>query len=232
MATMPTQAHRINDGLLTGQSQEHLVPVQQHQIHQGVVSAFTAMANAAQQAGFELTIASGFRSFERQQMIWDNKFNGLRPILDSNSQPLDPSKLTDEQKIEAILRWSALPGASRHHWGTDIDVYARNCLPKDTHLQLEPWEYQTGGHQAEFADWLDQNMAQFEFFLPYQHDLGGVANEPWHLSYHPISQTLMQQLTPELLHRTLSHSQVAGRSQILANLDRLYNRYIVNICEV
>ncbi|MGF1833853.1 M15 family metallopeptidase [Photobacterium sanguinicancri] len=231
---MPTTpfAHRISDGLLTGQSTDHLVSHQQHFIHQAIEPDFLAMQQAAKVAGFELCLASGFRSFERQQMIWDNKFNGLRPILDHNSQPLDPELLSDKEKIMAILRWSALPGASRHHWGTDIDIYARNCLPVGVQLQLEPWEYQDGGHQAELTQWLTEHMAKYGFYLPYKNDLGGVSAEPWHLSYHTVSQPLLQHFTLELLHRTINQSQVAGKSQILANLDSIYNRFIINICEV
>ena len=44
-----------------------------------------------------------------------------------------------------ILRWSALPGGSRHHWGTEIDIFDPDLLPQGQSLQLEPWEYESGG---------------------------------------------------------------------------------------
>ncbi len=62
----------------------------------------------------------------------------------------------------AILRWSALPGGSRHHWGCDFDVYARNLLPPGTQLQLEPWEY-LEGHQLAFYQWVEANLDSFGF---------------------------------------------------------------------
>lgn len=230
--TSSTSARPLSAGQLTGQTDTHLVSYQQHLLHRDVQPAFASLQQAATQAGFDLQIASAFRPFERQLQIWNNKFNGSRPLLDSNSQPINASLLSELEKINAILRWSALPGASRHHWGTDIDVYAANCLPKDVSLQLEPWEYETGGHQAEFSAWLNEQMAQFGFYLPYAEDRNGVAVEPWHISYYPISQLLVKQLTPELLYHTLNASQIAGKSQILRNLDNLYSRYIENICEV
>ncbi|WP_299015980.1 M15 family metallopeptidase [uncultured Photobacterium sp.] len=225
-------ARRLSAGQLTGQTETHLTYHQQHLLHREMQPAFTALQQAAAIAGFDLRLASAFRTFDRQLLIWNNKFNGTRPLLDSNSQPMDTSQLTELEKIHAILRWSALPGASRHHWGTDVDVYAANCLPEGTKLQLEPWEYENGGHQAEFSAWLNQHMEQFGFYLPYAEERGGVAAEPWHISYYPISRHLLQQLTPELLYHTLNASQIAGKSQILENLDNLYSKYIENICEV
>jgi LAS superfamily LD-carboxypeptidase LdcB len=227
-----TFAQQLTAGQLTGQNIDHLVSHQQHLLHKDMQPAFAALQKAAQLAGFDLQLASAFRPFERQLLIWNNKFNGLRPLLDSNSQPLDTDTLSELEKVEAILRWSALPGASRHHWGTDVDVYAKNCLPENTQLQLEPWEYQTNGHQAAFSQWLSAHMGEHGFYLPYAEDKGGVAQEPWHISYHPISQTLQQQLTLDLLYHTLSKNEVAGKSQILKNLDSLYTRFITNICEV
>ncbi|MCZ8486094.1 D-alanyl-D-alanine carboxypeptidase family protein [Vibrio lentus] len=35
---------------------------------------------------------------------------------------------SEQQKLSAILRWSALPGASRHHWGCDFDVFAHQSF--------------------------------------------------------------------------------------------------------
>ncbi|WP_311567832.1 M15 family metallopeptidase [Photobacterium arenosum] len=217
---------------LTGLDESHLCEYQHRLIHQDVQAALATLQQAATDAGFALTIASAFRSFERQMLIWNNKFNGVRPILDSCSQPLDTSCLSELDKIRAILRWSALPGASRHHWGTDLDVYASNCLPQDTQLQLEPWEYEEGGHQAAFNTWLTDNMGRFGFYRPYAVDLGGVAVEPWHISYFPVSQSLREQLTPSQLATVIGDQPVAGKSHILAKLDTLYSKYINNICEV
>lgn len=232
MLIHPTTARPHSAGQLTGQDTSHLVAVGNQFVHQQMAPALRAMQQAAQTAGFDLRLASAFRPFERQLLIWNNKFNGLRPILDSQSQPLDPVTLTDLEKIHAILRWSALPGGSRHHWGTDVDVYAANCLPQDTALMLEPWEYEPGGHQAEFSEWLCHNMHSFGFYLPYREERDGVACEPWHISYFPVSQHLLAQLTPDMLKAVLSHSDIAGKSHILKNLDNLYIKYIENICEV
>ncbi|MGF1680475.1 M15 family metallopeptidase [Photobacterium minamisatsumaniensis] len=232
MIKHPTNVRQHTAGQLTGQLDTHLVPFGQHFVHQQAAPALQALKNAALKAGFDLQLASAFRPFERQLLIWNAKFSGQRPLLDSNSQPLDPSALSELDKIHAIMRWSALPGGSRHHWGTDVDVYAANCLPNGTQLQLEPWEYQGQGHQAEFSLWLTETMPEYGFYLPYREDRNGVAVEPWHISYSPISNILLHQFTSDMLKRTLSKADIEGKSQILINLDSLYSKYIENICEV
>ncbi|MCV5887699.1 M15 family metallopeptidase, partial [Escherichia coli] len=88
-------------------------------LHPKVVNDLLKMINAATEAGFKMEIASGFRDFNRQKAIWNGKFSGELPILDINSRPLNKAELNDEEKLMAILRWSALPGGSRHHWGFD-----------------------------------------------------------------------------------------------------------------
>jgi len=47
--------------------------------------------------------------------------------------------------VRAILHWSALPGASRHHWGTEIDVIDRAALADGRKAQLIPAEYGADG---------------------------------------------------------------------------------------
>ena len=118
------------DGELFGLSQASMTDcVLGGRIRCEVLPFLTVLARAAQQAGFELAVASGFRDFERQKWIWDAKASGERPLLDERGQPLDARQLTDRERMWAILRWSALPGASRHHWGTEVDVFDRSSLP-------------------------------------------------------------------------------------------------------
>ncbi|MBD1575898.1 MULTISPECIES: M15 family metallopeptidase [Vibrio] len=217
---------------LTGLSQSHLesITVGQRQflIHKEIKLALQGLIASAQGHGFDFSIASSFRDYQQQAVIWNNKFSGQRPILDNQSQPLDSSLLSALEKIHAIMRWSALPGASRHHWGCELDIYAHNCLPENTKLQLEPWEYQTG-HQAEFSDWLQQALPQYGFYLPYQQELGGVAIEPWHISHGETSQMMQDQLTPDDLQQVWQQYPFLGLETVLKNQQTLYNQYIINV---
>lgn len=216
--------------ILTGQSQDHLIELDHTLMNKDIKQDFLLLQKAALKAGFDLQIASCFRDFERQLTIWNNKFTGKSLLLDENSTPLNPSKLRDEEKINAILRWSALPGASRHHWGTDMDVYAKNLLPQDTKLQLEPWEYHTG-HQHSFYLWLKDHLSDFGFFFPYAKDNGGIAAEPWHISHLTTASIYQEKLDLSLLIQTIQQSSIEGKNTILPMLDNIYSRFITNICQ-
>ena len=221
-------------GQLAAQCQPpHLLtlPEQPVLLHCQVLPAFLTLQDQARQAGLQLSAVSGYRSFAQQLQIWNNKFNGLRPILDHASRPIDPAILSDEDKVFAILRWSMLPGASRHHWGTEIDVCDYSALPQGYQLQLVPQEYDDGGYLAELNHWLEANLPGTDFYRPYRQDLGGVAREPWHLSYRPIAAQAQQDLSLALLTETITAADICGKQAILANLEQIYHQYASNVCD-
>lgn len=216
----------IDTEMLTGQSTAHLVNFGQHRLHPQALSAFQSMQQQAALAGFNLQPASTFRDFTRQQAIWNDKFNGKRPVLDANSQPIDISLFTPEQRCLAILRWSALPGASRHHWGSDLDIYDPDLLPANQKLRLEPEEYENGGYFSELTLWLTENMAKYGFYRPFQQDLGGVAIEPWHLSYRPLAERYEQLLTPDVLLNAWQGKEIAGYEWLKNHLSQVFVEFI------
>lgn len=212
--------------LLTGKSREHLVILpnslsDKHYLQPEVVKAFLALQYAAKEDGFNLQVASTFRDFERQKLIWNAKFNGERKVHDENGVAIEMTALSDLEKCKAILRWSAVPGASRHHWGTDIDVFDPELLPKNTSLLLEPWEYLAGGYFAELTKWLQTNAEKFGFYFPFDGTRGGVGFEPWHISYYPISNEYEKCLSYEILAAAWQGEDVAGKTCLLANFDEL-----------
>ena len=136
------------------------------------------------------------------------------------------NKFKEGEIVYAILRWSALPGASRHHWGSDMGVYDISRMPEDYKVQLVPQESEPGGPFYDFHLWLDDNLKHFNFFRPYAHDLGGIAPERWHLSYAPISHEYQQALTFELLEETISNADIELKPIILKELPEIYQRFI------
>lgn len=217
---------------LTGQSESHLIEVMVGQknfsVHPYVKQDLLALKQSADAAGFNFNIASGFRSFEKQLSIWNKKMSGELLIRDENNQPLDSHQLTVEQKVRSILLWSALPGASRHHWGTDFDVFDRNALPPHTGLKLEPWEY-LHDHQHSFYLWLKENIEKHGFFFPYPQGGSGVAFEPWHISHRVTAKQCLAALTQPLLAKQLESAPILGKECVHKQLTEIYNQYIVNI---
>jgi LAS superfamily LD-carboxypeptidase LdcB len=183
---------------------------------------------SAVDAGFDRRVASSSRSFERQLLIWNNKASGLRPVLDERGLPLDIARLGELDLVYAILRWSALPGASRHHWGTDLDVYDASRMPPGYQVQLTQAETEGDGFFADFHRWVSVELAagHYDFYRPYAKDTGGVAPEPWHLSYAPLAVAYAQALTPALLREQLAQTDIVLKSCILDNLDDIYQRFV------
>ncbi|TMP72481.1 M15 family metallopeptidase [Pseudoalteromonas sp. S1608] len=214
---------------ITGQSDAHLVAIQNHYLHTNIVNDFVALQSAAASAGFDLCIASSFRDFNRQSAIWNAKFSNKRVVLNKAQQAVELNSLSDIEKCTAIMLYSALPGASRHHLGTDLDIFDKGAVSDDYELQLTPDEYQHGGPFAELSQWLDTHLAEFGFYRPYQHDLGGVAPELWHISHIAQSEQLMRHLSVEVLHNCIKESDLLGKDAILTHLPALYERFVLNV---
>ena len=222
---------KIDNKILTGRTEEHihwLIP-QKLGVHQEVVSPLEKLKAAAAEEGFQLEVCSGFRSFDSQLAIWNGKALGNRPIYDSQSQVIDISELTATEKVFSILRWSSLPGLSRHHWGTDLDIFDLKTLPENYKIQLIPSEFEGAGLFASMHDWLDNNLSRFGFFRPYATDLGGVSPERWHVSYQPLSQTFWKTLTLEELKSALYPITFELKEEVEKSLPQIYEKFFQRI---
>jgi len=220
----------MNIKQLTGQDDSHILWLNEHcGIHKDINYQWQEMCSAALQDNLILKIASGYRSFERQLSIWNRKFIGELPVKNLQGQLVDFKVISEQEKIDAILLFSALPGASRHHWGTDLDIYAENLLPTNKTLQLEPWEYQQDGYFEPLSLWLNKHSSDFGFYFPYDKYRQGVAAEPWHLSYKPLASDFLTKLSCEQLSTALLNNDIHGKNAIISNIESIYNHYVTNI---
>jgi LAS superfamily LD-carboxypeptidase LdcB len=218
---------------LTGRVRTHVMelPELRCTLHPAAAQAFLQLRAEAAKCGIDLTPASTFRDFDRQLSIWNDKYYGRRPLLDAAGRPLDAKQLSDQQIVEAILLWSALPGASRHHWGTEIDVIDQAALPAGHQPQMVPQEYRAGGVFEQLGRWIPQRCADFGFFLPYDVDRGGVQPEPWHLSYAPVSNPALGALTVEVLEAALCEVQIAAAGVVRRQLRSIHSRYVARVAQ-
>ncbi|MBK8720807.1 MAG: M15 family metallopeptidase [Saprospiraceae bacterium] len=141
--------------------------------------AFEKMWVAAKKDDVTIVISSATRNFEYQKKIWEEKWNGKRRLEDGTlaTEISDPS-----ERAKKILQYSAMPGSSRHHWGTDFDINALNNA------------YFSKGKGKKLYDWLQKNAEKFGFRQPYSaFETGratGYNEEKWHWSYFPIANEL------------------------------------------
>jgi LAS superfamily LD-carboxypeptidase LdcB len=208
---------------LTGRARTHLVevPDQGCQVHRHVATPFKQLRGAATKAGFDLVAVSAFRDFGRQLAIWNAKYD----------KPVAPGlvAIAPDDRIDAILQWSALPGASRHHWGTDMDLIDRTATPPGYRVRLVTEEYAPGGPFSAAAEWLEIHAGRFGFFRPYRGICSGVQAEPWHFSFAPAAEQARKNLTPALLREVLGQADMSGKDAVLARLEDIVGRYVKSI---
>jgi LAS superfamily LD-carboxypeptidase LdcB len=221
----------LNRKQLTGRDRGHLVALEDPRctLHAAAVRPFLALRAAAARAGFDLVPVSSFRDFERQRAIWNAKFRGERAALDRRGRPVDLAALDPGVRVETILLWSALPGASRHHWGSDIDVADGGVMAAGYVPKLEVAEYRRGGPFAALSIWLGEHMRRFGFYRPYARRGRGVQPEPWHLSYAPVAAPALARMSVALLAEAITGTGVDGEAEILARLPAIRARYVQDV---
>lgn len=216
---------------LTGQARTHIATLADPDcmLHAQVVQPFLNLRRAANRHGFDLRPLSSFRDFARQLSIWNGKFSGERPMYDVSGVQLDAGALAPLERVHAILLWSALPGASRHHWGTDVDLIDGLASASAYPDKLTREAFAPGGPFAPLAAWLDIHAPRFGFFRPYQGRRSGVQPEPWHFSFAPIAEMARRALSPEVLRAALAAAPLLGKELVLAHLDELHARYVATV---
>tara|TARA_S200000501_G_scaffold77191_1_gene69004 strand:- start:889 stop:1611 length:723 start_codon:yes stop_codon:yes gene_type:complete len=165
-----------------------------------VQKAFDQMAETAKKENITLKIVSGYRSFERQKHIWNRKyFRNQKAGLD----PID--------NIKKIITFSTLPGTSRHHWGTEVDLI--DGSQKEEGDVLLTQKFQGKGPYVRLSLWMQENASQFGFYLPYTNDKKrkGFSFEPWHYSYAPLSIQMLKAFLKLDLISFLKASEVLGK---------------------
>jgi LAS superfamily LD-carboxypeptidase LdcB len=139
--------------------------------------AFMAMYQAAMKDGIKLQIKSATRNFYAQKGIWEAKWTGARLL--EGGENLSVTTPDPKERALKILRYSSMPGSSRHHWGTDIDL---NNLEND---------YFASGEGLKMYNWLKEHGAEYGFCQPYSAGRPyGYFEERWHWSYTPVSAKL------------------------------------------
>lgn len=214
---------------LFGTSKDHLELSQDGALlHTEVISDFSSMCLAAKADGIDIKVASGFRDFERQCTIWQNKFIGKKPVFKRDGSVVDMNQLDEWQKVQAILLYSALPGCSRHHWGCDLDIYDSAAIDEHYQLQLVPQEYQLGGPFYHLSQWLLDNAHQFNFYRPYLSNSQAIAQELWHISHQPCSNSFMLHFSQnkDKLLTLLKAADIAGINAIEQNLNTILHNYV------
>lgn len=172
---------------------------------QDTYQAFYKMYLAAKEDGIHLKIISATRTHTEQQWIWEDKW--------VKKQYYDEDKLL---RIKNIMEFSAMPGTSRHHWGTEIDLNSTSD------------SYFLSGDGKKTYEWLQAHACEFGFCQVYDADYAnreGHGEEKWHWSYYPISKSL-----PDLYKQIVGYKDIRGFSgSEYAETLKVIDRYVLSV---
>ena len=136
------------------------VPGQVRQLRLDAADALEAMFSAClAETGVQLISVSGYRSFDKQERIYQNKLERVKG---------------SRAKADAYV---AIPGASEHQTGLSMDV-GQKGKDKDT--------LGASFADTEGGQWLRANCWRFGFILRYDagwEETTGYSYEPWHIRY-------------------------------------------------
>ena len=197
---------------LIGKDSTHLKSFEGHYLTSEAGKAYYEMKLAAFKDSIDIKIVSAFRSYKRQKQIWDRKHKYYREQGLSNNEIFD--KITD---------YSTIPGTSRHHWGTEIDIIAINGdMPMRNVLNEK--HYKKGGAFHKMYQWLQENAEKFGFCEVYTNESTrkGFEYEPWHYSYEPQSKENLKIYLENNLYDHCLNLSVTGLDEIDDQLKDLY----------
>ena len=147
-------------------------------LRRSTLEAFKKMHEAARKDGVKLIIRSATRNFNYQRGIWERKWRKQK----KSRSAVD--------KARNILRLSSMPGSSRHHWGTEVDInaFTNKWFEHDQGLKL--------------FRWMNKNAATYGFRRPYTKKDSkrptGYNEEKWHWSYTPLSIPMLRDASSAL----------------------------------
>jgi len=210
---------QVNIVQLMGIETSHLSTFETHKLTPKTAAAFSAMQAAALKDSINIQLVSAYRSFERQLYLWEDKF------VRYTNEGLSP-----EAAIARILKYSTIPGTSRHHWGTDIDITDGN-IKNETRLLVHS-KFHNNGPFVPLHQWMEANAHRYGFYLVYTNDAArtGFSYEPWHYSYLPEAKSFLKGYNSRMAFAYFKSVGVMGSEHIDRDFwDEYYRTYIKGI---
>ena len=153
------------DNLLEGTYEPELAMIENGLYFDARASeALTGFIAAAREAGMSVYLASAYRSYATQEVLFARKLNEFKY-----------SGYADDAAEAAAKRIVTYPGASEHQLGLAADITDRYYTAMGESIS-----------ETETAKWLLAHCAEHGFILRYPKDkqeITGIMFEPWHFRY-------------------------------------------------
>ena len=171
-----------------------------YQLRKEAHDALLSLKKEALKSDIRIQVVSSYRGYNHQNKIWERKYN--RNINKG---------LTPQESINKIIEYSTIPGTSRHHWATDIDIIDINVAQPSS--VLRPSHFEDNGCYRKLKLWMDENANAFGFHLVYTNaqNRKGFKYEPWHYSYKPLSSQYL------LEYKNLNIKNIIANENLLGN---------------
>ena len=203
----------ISDQELIGKGSPDFVSRHGYTLRPAAATAFDKMRAAAAKEGIDFQVVSSYRSYAHQNRIWERKYKQY------TSEGLSPS-----QAIDKIIAYSTIPGTSRHHWGTDVDIV--DASAKATGDLLVPSKFHGNGPFCRFKEWMDKNANEFGFYLVYTDNAGrnGFKYEPWHYSFRALSLDYLKAYKKLDIKEVLKEQKLLGSEAFIGDFIKRYRK--------
>lgn len=129
------------------------------------VEPLRALLQAGREAGLDLVVTSGWRSWAYQEQLFEDKV--ARVMAETGLERAEAEEIAADEV--------ARPGTSEHQLGLAVDIIS------NAHPDLDE-----GWAETEEAKWLREHCAEYGFILRYppdKSDITGIVWEPWHFRY-------------------------------------------------
>lgn len=129
------------------------------------VEPLRALLQAGREAGLDLVVTSGWRSWAYQEQLFEDKV--ARVMAETGLERAEAEEIAADEV--------ARPGTSEHQLGLAVDIIS------NAHPDLDE-----GWAETEEAVWLKEHCAEYGFILRYppdKSDITGIVWEPWHFRY-------------------------------------------------
>ena len=161
----------------------------------------------------KIQVISSYRNYTYQNGIWERKYKANQA-----------KKIAAKENIEKIIEYSTIPGTSRHHWGTDLDIIdGTRGIPADP---LNEKHFNEGGSMHKFKLWLDENASKYGFYLVYTDNptSKGFKYEPWHFTYKAISEPMLQAYKKLDIKKVLQENKLLGSENFTDDFIEKYRK--------
>ncbi|GAB5400661.1 MAG: hypothetical protein Aureis2KO_22460 [Aureisphaera sp.] len=182
-------------------------------MHRETAKALSKMKAAAKTEGIDIEVVSAYRSFDRQKQIFEGKYKRFI------GQGLLP-----KEAIEKIIEYSTIPGTSRHHWGTDLDLIDASAPRPESVLQAQ--HFHGKGPFCKFKEWMDKHAESFGFYEVYTDNAlrKGFKYEPWHFSYAPVSIPMLSDYKKLDVKHILNEEKIMGHEHFTDDFIAKYRK--------